>query len=321
MGDHTDYNQGFVLPMAINRDCLIEYRHTPTGNVSVNSSVRVDRRLVDSLARSLVNEGMGPAGIDATISSEIPIGSGLASSAAFEVVLALALLDAANMTLDNARLAKACRDAEEAATGVPCGIMDQLVCLEGRAGHALLIDCRSLEIEPVPIPEDLRVIAVHSGISRNLRDTAYAERRRACEAAAAGLGVMSLREATLEQVSDIPVARHVVSENSRVVETAAALRVNDTVELARLFRESQESLRDDLQVSTPEVDALVDSLMEAGAIGARITGAGFGGCVVALTRDQNISKQACDSYKLRTGLVAQVFECIPSEGAAPTVTR
>jgi galactokinase len=176
-------------------------------------------------------------------------------------------------------VAQACRQAEEIATGVPCGIMDQLTSLAGRRNGALLIDCRSLEIEPVELPGDLAVLVVHSGVSRALADGAYAERRRSCEAAAVRLGLDSLRDATPSQ-------------------------------------------RDDFEVSTPELDALVEALVEAGALGARLTGAGFGGCVVALaSRDDatGILERATDRYRAETGREPTAFVCRAVDGAGPLI--
>jgi galactokinase len=162
--------------------------------------------------------------------------------------------------------------------------MDQLVSISGREGCALLIDCRSLETRPVPLPDGVEVVVVDSGISRRLADSGYAERRAHCEAVAAGLGLRALRDATLAEVRHDARARHVVGENARVLATVEALEAGDVVEVGRLMLESHASLRDDFEVSTPELDRLVEQLVAAGAVGARLTGAGFGGCVVALAR-------------------------------------
>lgn len=200
--------------------------------------------------------------------------------------------------------------------------MDQLVSLRGTAGSALLIDCRSLVAAPIPLPQAVDVVAVHSGLPRELRASAYAERRAACEAAAARLGVQALRDATLEQVADDPVARHVVTENARVLDAARALEAGEVAEVGRLFLESHESLRDDYRVSTPELDALVRGLVEAGAIGARLTGAGFGGCVVALVergRTERVIEQANDRYRAdaRREPTALVCRAVAGAGRAP----
>ena len=212
----------------------------------------------------------------------VPIGAGLASSAAVVVGLALALCDAAAWSLSVPELADACRRAETLATGVPCGLMDPLASLAGQPGAALLIDCRSLAVEPVPIGPEVEVVVADSGQRRRLADSAYAERREVCERAASRLGLESLRDASPGQVAGDPAARHVVSENRRVGEMAAALRDRDWERAGRLLDEGHASLRDDFGVSTPQLDRLADELRAAGAYGARLTGAGFGGCVVAL---------------------------------------
>jgi galactokinase len=198
--------------------------------------------------------------------------------------------------------------------------MDQLASVAGRRGHALLIDCRSLAVEPVPLPDELAILAVHSGVSRRLAGSAYAERRAACEAVAARLGIPALRDATPEQVADDPRARHVVSENARVLEAAAALAAGDLDELGRLLAESHASLRDDYEVSTPELDALVAVLEDAGALGARLTGAGFGGCVVAAIRAgelDRVTAEACAAYRDATGLEPTPYPCRAVDGAGP----
>jgi galactokinase len=250
----------------------------------------------------------------------VPLGSGLSSSAALTTATALALCQAAGFELDKRELAACCQRAEHLATGVPCGIMDPLVSIAGRADAALLVDCRSLEVTPVELPSSLGVLAVHCGVARALADSAYAERRAACERAAARIGVASLRDATPEQVADDPFARHVVSENARVLSVCDALRRDDRDTLARTFAESHASLRDCFRVSTRELDALVASLLDAGAIAARLTGAGFGGCVVALVNRSDmphVSATACARYRAATGLEPLPIVCTPSAGAGP----
>jgi galactokinase len=208
--------------------------------------------------------------------------------------------------------------AEIAATGVPGGLMDQLASLFGRAGHALLIDCRDLSVTPVAIPPGIAVVVVHSGVPRTLVGSAYASRRAECEAAAAGLDLGSLRDATLEQVRDVPRARHVVTENARVLAMAAALPTGDLSVLGPLLLASHASLRDDYEVSTPELDTLVEVLVECGAAGARLTGAGFGGCVVALAQrnhaDDVLAKTTL-RYRAATGIEPMGFVARAVDGA------
>ena len=340
IGDHTDYNEGFVLPMAIGLACTV--RATPRSDEVVRVRSRevggavelaadgstppesigdVWGRYAAGVVGTLAERGRPAVGIDAVVTSTVPLGAGLSSSAALEVGLALALCDAADFELPQVELALACQEAEQVATGVPCGIMDQLTSLAGRHDHALLIDCRSLAITPIRLPAVLAVLIVHSGVSRGLVDSAYAERRRSCEAVAAALGLASLRDATPEQVADDARARHVVSENGRVLEAARSLGDGDIAPLGPLLDESHRSLRDDFEVSTPELDTLVQTLRDAGALGARLTGAGFGGCVVALAdRDdaQRIVATAAGRYEERTGYEARTFVFDAEEGAGHT---
>jgi galactokinase len=335
IGDHTDYNDGFVLPLAIDLECVV--RALPCGTVRLRSrDVAGEHELPSDgsaepseapgwssyaagVLRALAARGRPPAGMEAAVSSSVPVGAGLSSSAALEVSLALALCHAAGFALPPLELALACQEAEQIATGVPCGIMDQLTSIAGREGCALLIDCRSLEVEPVPLPAELAVLVVHSGVARELVDSEYAERRRECEAAAERIGVVSLRDATLAQAGADRRARHVVTENARVLEAADALARGELAALGPLLAASHRSLRDDYEVSTPELDALVDCLETAGALGARLTGAGFGGCVVALARRDDADRVAAEAesdYRARTGLEPRAYLCRASAGAS-----
>jgi galactokinase len=256
--------------------------------------------------------------MDAILASDVPVGSGLSSSAAFEIGCAVALAEVADWRWEPRALALACRAAEERALGVPCGIMDQLIAVVGRKGCAELIDCRSLETQPVPLPEDLAILAVYSGQERSLASSAYGARREACEELAQRIGVRALRDATARQVADDPVGRHVVSENERVLECVRALQDGDVERLGALLTASHESLRDDFQVSTPELDTLVSVLCDAGAFGARLTGAGFGGSVVAvcdLGRVPVLVDAVERTYRARTGLEPRAFVCRAAQGA------
>jgi galactokinase len=336
MGDHTDYNDGFVLPMAIDREVVLTARPTEDGRVRLSSDEHdgvVDvaangsddpraaspewGRLIAGVVAAAAERGRAALGIEGRISSSVPEGSGLSSSAAVEVAVALALADVADLALSARDAAVLCQAAEHAATGVPSGVMDQLTSLCGVEGAALLIDCRSLDVEPVPLAAGLAVLAVHSGVPRRLEDTAYAKRRAGCEAAARRLGLASLRDATLEQVRDDPLARHVVTENARVHATAAALRDGDVERAGRLFGESHASLRDDFRVSTAELDVLVEELERAGAYGARLTGAGFGGSVVAICGEGRVGEVAAATkrYERRTGRKAVAIRCRAVAGA------
>jgi galactokinase len=340
IGDHTDYNEGFVLPLAIDLECTVAWQARPDGRIRARSAqldgtvdvpadgsaepVTVEPRwgrFVAGVAAALADRGRRPVGTDLEISSTVPAGSGLSSSSALSVALTLALTEVAGLAFDDRRdVARAALDAEIRATGVPGGLMDQLCSLFGVAGHALLIDCRNLAIDPVPLPKDLAIVAVHSGVARTLAGSAYAERRAACEAAAARLGLTSLRDATLDQVQDDPIARHVVTENARVLDFVAALRAGNTETLGRLLLASHASLRDDYAVSIQELDVLVDLLVDQGALGARLTGAGFGGCVVALVPLPQV--EAClagalSRYEGRAGRTPTPFVVRAVDGAGP----
>jgi galactokinase len=336
IGEHTDYNEGYVLPIAIDRSCVVAAR--PADVVSVRSldaegavEVQADGtvaapdvvvpwgRYVAGVVHELAERGRPDQGMDAVLASDVPLGAGLSSSAALEVSVAVALARLAEWDAGALELAQACRAAEEAATGVPVGIMDQLVSLAGAPDAALLIDCRSLETRPVPLPAGVAVLVVHSGVSRSLSEGAYAERRRECERLASELGLSSLRDATEAQVAENPFGRHVVSENRRVLEAVDALAASDVEGLGELLDASHASMRDDFRISTPELDALADELRAAGAPGARLTGGGFGGCAVALCPAgsvEQIAATATARYQNRTGRTPTAFVCRAVAGAA-----
>jgi galactokinase len=337
VGDHTDYNDGFVLPMAIDRECIVAVEPSDAvrvrslevgetvelpadGSADIASMTPSWGRYVAAVVRELAELGRPPVGMDAVLASDVPAGSGLSSSAALEVACSVALAGVAEWASTPVSLAAACQSAEELATGVPCGIMDQLISIAGREDCVQLIDCRSLELRAIPLPPMLSVVAVYSGQRRALAESAYAERRNACEALARTLGVRALRDAALEDVADQPFGRHVVTENERVLEAARALENGDLARLGALLNESHASLRDDFRVSTHELDVLVEALVEAGALGARLTGAGFGGSVVAVCDDASaraIAEAATARYRDVTGLEPKAFVCRAVDGAGP----
>lgn len=329
MGDHTDHQDGLVLPAAIDRECVVTATPTSDGRVVARSQgfaglveVAADGRddprsvkpawgrILGSVVDILAQRGRPPVGAELEIRSSVPPGSGLSSSAAFEVAVATALCEIAAFVIDPVELARACQEAEQAATGVPCGIMDQLAAVAGEDEHVLLIDCRSLSVLPVPFPTDLVMVVVHSGVTRRLTDTPYAIRRRHCQAVAADLGLASLRDTDPEQPPDDRFARHVVTENARVPVAALALAAGDLDTLAEVFDASHASLRDDYACSTPEIDALVERLVGAGAIGARLTGAGWGGCVVALAERPHLDQVIAEIGG------SEVFVCRPGAGVS-----
>ena len=305
IGDHTDYQDGLCLPMAVDRECRVTVQLGPPaatsvrarsaqfpGDVVVAADGTTDPATVDpawgrfvaGAVAACTAQGARVPGVDLVVTSSVPAGSGLSSSSALSVALVLALGELGGIRLDPVASARLALDAEVRATGVPGGLLDQMTALHARPGHVLLLDCRTLTVEPIPLPRALGLVVVHSGAARVLADSPYADRRRAVEAVAARLGLASLRDATPDQVADDPRARHVVSENARVGAFADALRAGRVDELGPLMLASHASLRDDYAVSTPELDRAVEALMAHGALGARLTGAGFGGCVVGLVQ-------------------------------------
>ena len=339
MGDHTDYNDGFVLPMAIELECVVAVEPRDDGTIHAVSAeidgalaIPADGsadpaavappwgRYVAGVARALAERRRSPVGATMSFASSVPVGSGLSSSAALEVASALALCAVADLSLSVEELALACQRAEHLATGVPSGIMDQLASLAALDGAALLVDCRDLSRTHVTVPEELAVLVVHSGVARTLEGSAYGERRAACETLAHELGLSALRDATPEEVREHPLGRHVVSENHRVHATAQALAEGDVETLGALFAASHASLRDDYAVSTPELDALVAALVAAGAIGARLTGAGFGGAVVSLSHHERVhavAAAATGAYSAATGRKPRAWVSRPAAGAGP----
>ncbi len=346
IGEHTDYNDGFVLPVALELSTYVAGSHADRF-VSLRSLDEPGEAVVDvvtgegptegwgryvtAVVRALLDESLELRGLTGVVASEVPSGSGLSSSAALEVCLAKALL---SQQLEPLRVARICRRAENHYVGVQSGIMDQLASAGGRQGCALLIDCRDESIEPVPLPEHLRVLMIDSGVRRGLGDSAYNDRRAECEQAALALGVGSLRDADIELLerhkNDLsPVAyrraRHVISENERVLRAVEALRAGDLELIGFLFGESHRSLRDDYEVSTPELDALVSIADETpGVVGSRLTGAGFGGCTVQLVEEGGAEAAGAEivgRYQAETGRTARRWISPAAEGAGPAPTR
>jgi galactokinase len=260
IGEHTDYSGGLVLPVAIQLGITVSFE--PAEELALQAPG--GERFLAAVAQELAKLGRPAVGIAGGVESDLPQGAGLGSSGAFEVVVALALCDAAEFELEPLELALACQRAERRAVGVPSGILDQAASLLGQAGHALLLDCGSLDHRPVALPGDLSILVLDSGERHSLEDSGYADRRRELEA------------------GDPRRVRHVETENERVRETVAALERGDLAALGPLFADSHASLRDDYEVSTPTLDALVAAALEAGAFAARLTGGGFGGSIVAL---------------------------------------
>lgn len=353
IGEHTDYNDGFVLPMAIGYRTLVAARPRDDAVVRI-AALDLDRDssfavggVVDhappgdwsnyprGVAAALQEQGLTLTGADIAFCGDVPQGAGLSSSASVEVATGLALAALAGRPdHDRMQLALAGQRAEHAYAGCHCGIMDQLVSARAEAGSALLIDCRTMACDAVAVPADVAVLIVHSGVSRGLVDGEYNARRQQCEDAARAMGVAALRDADLlllERHRDTldPVvyrrARHVVSENARTLAAAAALRAGDLATLGDLLTASHASMRDDFAITTPEIDALAALMAAAidGAGGARMTGGGFGGAVIALAGTDAIERVGAavrEAYRTPSGAVADMMIVRPAAGAALLAT-
>ncbi len=307
IGEHTDYNDGLVLPFAIDRSASVAAGLRPDRMVRC-TSLQLEGKVsvaVDDLGPGTVTgwaayplgvlwamrrAGAEVPGVDLVIDSDIPVGAGLGSSAAVEVATGLAVAELSGQELSHDELARCCQAGEAEVAGAPTGLMDQLAVLEARAGHALLLDCRSLERELVRLrPDDVAatLLVIDTRVAHATSGEGYRARRQECAQAARQLGLATLRDATLDDVATLSGvlqrrARHVVTENARVAATAELLRADALDDVGDLLDASHTSLRDDYEVSCPELDLAVDAARSAGAWGARMTGAGFGGCVVAL---------------------------------------
>jgi galactokinase len=355
IGEHTDYNDGFVLPAAIERSALVAASPRADRQVCVHA-LDLDSQTAFCLdevspaagivrqgdwrdyprgvAWALQARGLSPAGMDAVLSSDVPVGAGLSSSAAVEVALACAWQQLSGFALARADLALTCQRAENEYVGVSCGIMDQFVSALGQAGHALLIDCRSLAHEAVPQPPDVSLVICDSLKRRGLVDSAYNQRRQECQTGVRLLqdhlpGIAALRDVTPADVAQFgealpePVrrrARHVVGENARVHAFAAALRRGDLPAAGALMNDSHVSLRDDYQVSCAELDALVEAAWAApGVYGSRLTGAGFGGCTVSLVTGGAVGafrRHVRTAYQAQTGLTPHIYVSRPGPGVS-----
>jgi len=352
IGEHTDYNDGFVLPAAIDRDVLFAASRRDDGRVrlwavdlkdedtfSLSALTRNEKKSWANyhrgVAAMLQARGFDLVGADVAFSSNVPIGAGLSSSAAVEVAAAYGFLTLSRQEMDRAQMALACQQAEHEYAGVPCGIMDQFISALGRADHALLIDCRDLSYQHVPIPEDVRIVVADTGVRRALAGSEYRVRRSQCEEAVRLLqpvlpSIRALRDVSEEDLERyghlLPEvvrrrARHVVSENQRVLDAVAALREANLERVGELFVASHRSLRDDYEVSSPELDAMVEAALEVpGCFGARLTGAGFGGCTVSLVRADAVDDfvfRLARSYQDRTGRKATVYVTRAADGVGP----
>ncbi|OYU34000.1 galactokinase [Novosphingobium sp. PASSN1] len=310
IGEHTDYNDGFVLPAAISvesriaasprSDGLIRVMACDFGGATAEWPVNAPfagnpaepwADYIRAMTTAMAERGHTLTGADIAVSGTVPKGAGLSSSASLMVGIGTALAALSGLTIAPADMALMAQAGECDHVGVRCGIMDQLASAAGRGGHALMIDCRSLNVQPVALPAGAQILIVHSGVERGLVEGAYNERRAQCEAAAAAMGVAALRDADLAMLERARLdplttarARHVITENARVLAASEALAAGDLVSMGALMAASHSSMRDDFEITVPRIDALVAELraLIGPEGGARMTGGGFGGAVVAL---------------------------------------
>ncbi len=344
IGEHTDYNDGFVLPMAIEHAVWIALRprrdqqvliHSLDYEQTVSFSVKGFRRgkkrwgeYIKGVARALQQQGYPLTGWEGVMCGNVPIGAGLSSSAATEMAAASAFAAAGEFEIPPREMALAGQWAENAWVGVHCGIMDQMVSAAAREGHALFLDCRTLETEDVPMPDGVAVVIMDTSTRRGLVGTAYNERRAQCEAAARHFGVQALRDVSPEWLANgsagldevtLRRARHVVTENERVLAAVQAMRQGDVARLGALFNASHASLRDDFEVTNDALNQIVESaLAQPGCLGARMTGAGFGGCAVALVAQDQAEAFTASlkaTYRATSGYEATTYVCTPAQGA------
>ncbi|MEJ4043198.1 galactokinase [Erwinia sp. SLM-02] len=350
IGEHTDYNDGFVLPCAIDYQTVISCAKRDDRQVRVVAADYDSQQDIFSLDQPIVShpeymwanyvrgvvkhlQQRQPdfGGADLVISGNVPQGAGLSSSASLEVAVGTVFNHLYGLALDGAAIAVNGQEAENQFVGCNCGIMDQLISALGEKDHAMLLDCRTLGTRPVPMPEDIAVVIINSNFRRSLVGSEYNTRRQQCEEGAAFFGQSSLRDVTLAQFTarqnelDPLVAkrvRHVLTENARTLEAADALANGDLTRMAVLMAESHASMRDDFEITVPAIDQLVDivkaALGESG--GVRMTGGGFGGCVVALMpqdRVASVKAAVAEQYEAQSGIKETFYVCKASEGAGP----
>jgi galactokinase len=350
IGEHTDYNQGLVMPAAIDFSTWVAIAPRHDRKLSVRSENFAETVELDldqparqgrghwsdypfGVAVKLEESGHRLVGANILVSGEVPIGSGLSSSAAIEVATGLALLENSEVTIDRVTLAKLCQQAENEFVGMRCGLMDQFISCFGRAGHALMLDCRGLDYKLLPLPDNVKLVVCNTMVKHELASSEYNARRADCELGVELLSqklphVESLRNVTngdlqrhKHQLPEVIArrCRHVASENSRVLEAASALERRDLETFGQLMRQSHISLRDDYEVSCKELDLMVELASNVeGVFGARMTGGGFGGCTINLVRSESVDafKQSVASgYLKATGREPEIYVCTAAQGA------
>jgi galactokinase len=355
IGEHTDYNDGFVLPMAIERYAIMAAdvpasamasarSHVTFFDVHFDESATIEisapvtkglpkwSNYIRGVLAGFQNRGQIIPALDVAFMSTVPLGGGLSSSAALEVCTATLIEAATGKKIDPIEKALLAQTAEHEFAGVPCGIMDQFISALGREGHLLLLDCRSRKTELVPMNDlSVELLIVNTNVKHELGSGEYAKRRAECEAAAKILGVNSLRDATAGQLENAKNkmsevvyrrARHVIGEIERTVRAAEEIRASNWINAGKLMYASHASLRDDYVVSCPELDAVVEIAegigLTGGVYGCRMTGGGFGGCAVALVKAGDvdaITKKIAADYKTNTGIEATIFSSRPAAGA------
>jgi galactokinase len=350
IGEHTDYNDGFVLPMAIERYAVMaadtaaapgtisvyDTQFKETAKIDISQPVAKGLPKWSNYLRGVIagfqQRGLAVPALDVAMLSTVPLGGGLSSSAALEVCTATLLEAATGKAMDPVEKALLAQKAEHDFAGVPCGIMDQFISALGRSGHLLLLDCRTRKTELVPMSDpSVALLIVNTNVKHELGSGEYAKRRAECETAARILGVPSLRDATAEglaagreKLDDVVFrrARHVIGEIERTIHAAEAIRASNWTAAGQLMYASHASLRDDYEVSCPELDAVVeiaeDIGIPGGVFGCRMTGGGFGGCAVALVKSrlaEEITKKIATDYDIKTGIQATIFSSRPAAGA------
>jgi galactokinase len=350
IGGHTDYNDGYVLPLAIDRAAWvaatpIDLRRGRIAALDLDQETEFSLAPVPpsrgdwgdyprGVAWSLGTAGYRLGGIEAILTSDVPVGAGLSSSAAVEVAFAWTWRTLSDLDLHRTEAAQLCQRAENEYVGLRCGVMDQMASAWGQADHALLLDCRTLEVTPVPLPSSVAIVVADTNVRRELATSEYNRRRQECEAAVRILaqhkpGIRALRDLTPESLDQLahhlPVllqqrARHVVKSNARVLEAAEALRKGDLAHVGDAMRRCHESLRGDYEVSSLELDLLAETAWEVpGCYGARMTGGGFGGCVVALVDQdavERLSQELEQTYFQRFGQEPTIYVTQAADGVA-----